>query len=68
VPVGVDHAGHEDAAGGVDLLGTFGSGQADTDLRDPVVDDEHVGAGQNGVRVVHREDQAVAEQHRARHR
>ena len=64
VPVGVDHAGHHDAAGGVDLEGALRGGEPGADLGDAVVDDEHVGAGQHPVLVVHREHRAVAEQHR----
>ena len=47
VPVRVDHAGHDDPAGRVDLEGTFGSGETGTDLRDAIPDDEDVGVGQH---------------------
>ena len=63
VPVRVDHAGHHDAAGGVDLERAVGRGQAGADLGDPVVDDEHVAARHHRVRVVHGQHGPVAEQH-----
>ncbi len=64
VPVGVDHAGHDDAAGGVDLEDPVGAGEPVPHLRDAVADDEHVAAGQHAVVVVHRQHRGVPEQHR----
>jgi hypothetical protein len=64
VAVSVDHAGHDDAAVGVDLHRAVRRGQADAHLRDAVTDHQHVPTGQDGVRVVHGENQTVTEQHR----
>src|SRR5262249_6559544 len=65
VPVGVDHAGHEDAAGRVDLgraLGYLEAGAADG--ADPVAGDQNVGAMQDVMGVVHRQHGRVAEHDR----
>ncbi|SHJ98043.1 hypothetical protein SAMN05443637_101409 [Pseudonocardia thermophila] len=64
VPVRVDHAGHDDAAARVDLLGAFGHLESRSHLRDAVTHDEHVPLGEHRVRIVHREHQAAAQHHR----
>jgi hypothetical protein len=61
VPVGVDHAGHHDAALGIDLLGALGHLEVGPDGLDPVADDEDVGLVEHGARVVHGQDRAAAE-------
>ncbi len=68
VPVGVDHAGHHDAAGRVDLDGPLGHRQRGADGGDPVPDHEHVVVGEHIVRGVHGEHRAAPEHDRsARH-
>ena len=54
VPVCVDQAGHDDAAGAVDHVGAVG-GQVDPDVRDAVAVDQDVAAGQLAERGVHRQ-------------
>ena len=53
--------GHDDAAAGVDLAGAVRHLQRDADLGDPVAHHEHVGTGQHGVRIVHGEHGAAAQ-------
>ena len=53
--------GHHDAAGGVDLQGAVRHLEVLADRGDPVADDEHVGAGQDGVGVVHGQHGAAAQ-------
>ena len=64
VPVGVDHARHDDAAGRVDLRGAVGHLQVRADRRDPLPGDQHIGVGQDPVPVVHGEHRRVAENQR----
>ena len=61
VPVGVDHARHEDAAGRVDLGRALGHLQAGADRGDPLAGDQHVGAVHDVMRVVHGQHGRVAE-------
>jgi hypothetical protein len=61
VAMGVDHARHDDAVGGVDLDRALGHRQAGADRLDPLADDEHVGVLQDRLAVVHGEDGAVPE-------
>jgi hypothetical protein len=63
VPVRVDHAGHDDAAPGVDLLGALGHRQVVADGGDPLAVDEDVGIGEHRAGVVHRENRAGSENH-----
>jgi hypothetical protein len=64
VPVRVDHAGHHDAAGGVDLLRPLRDVESRTDRFDPITDEEDVGVLVNGVPVVHREHGAATQDQR----
>jgi hypothetical protein len=64
VPVGVDHARHHQATGGVDLDGALGHAQRGADRGDPVAVDEHVGVLEYLVRVVHRQHRAATQDHR----
>ena len=64
VPVGVDHARHDDPAVRIDLEGVVGGGEPVAHLRDAVPDDEDVPAGEHRVCVVHREHRGVPEHHR----
>ena len=64
VPVGVDHARHHHATGGVDLDGALGHAQRGADRGDPVAVDEHVGVLEYLVRVVHRQHRAATQDHR----
>jgi hypothetical protein len=61
VPVGVDQPRQDDAVRGVDLDGALGDGEARADGLDPVADDQHVGVGEHGAAVVHRQHGAAAE-------
>ena len=61
VPVGVDHPGHDDAAGRVDLPGPLGDVEGGADGGDPPVDDQDVGVGQHAAAVVHRQHGAAAQ-------
>ena len=53
VAVGVDHARHDDPAGGVDLRRALRHLEPGADRRDLLADDEHVGIPEDVVRVVH---------------
>ena len=64
VPVGIDHAGHDDAAGRVDLRGAIGNRKAGANRRDRLSGDEYIGVFKDRVRVVHREHGRVAEHNR----
>ena len=64
VPVRVDHAGHDDAARGVDLPRALGHLQGRPDLGDPVAGHQHVGVGQHAVRGVDGEHRAAAQDDR----
>ena len=70
VPVGVDHAGHDDAVTRVDLPGALGHGEIGADGGDAVARDEHVGIGQHAVLRVEGEHRAAAQHDRGliRHR
>ena len=61
VPVGVDHAWHHDAAGGVDLGRAGRHLQARAHFGDALASDQDVSARQDPVRVVHRQHGAAAE-------
>ncbi len=65
VAVRVDHAGHHDAAPGVDLGGALGDLQPLADRGDAVVQDQDVGVPQDRRGAVHRQDRAAAEHQRA---
>ena len=65
VTVRVDHARHHDATGRVDLQRPLGHLQLRPDRRDVLPGDQHVGAGQHSMRVVHGQDGAVPEDDRA---
>ena len=64
VPVRVDHARHDDAAARVDLLRPLRDLERRSDCGDPVADDEHVRVPQDGVRVVHGQHGAAAQDER----
>ena len=64
VPVGVDHARQHDAAGGIDLRGAVGHLEARSHRGDPLAADQHVGVGEDRVRVVHRQHGRVPEHDR----
>ena len=59
-----DHAGHENAAGRVDLRRALGHLEPGADGGDPVAGDEEVGAVQDVMSVVHRQHGRVAEHDR----
>jgi hypothetical protein len=61
VPVGVDHAGHNDAAGRVDLGRALGNLQAVADGSDALAGDQDVGALQDAMGVVHGQHRGVSE-------
>lgn len=61
VPVGVDHARHDDPAAGVDLVRAGRHLEADADRGDATVDDEHVVPLEHGVGVVDGDDRAPAQ-------
>ena len=61
VPVRVDHAGHHDAAAGVDLRRALRDRQPGPDRGDLVAGHQDVGSGQDRVRVVHGENGPVAQ-------
>ena len=63
--MGVDHAGHDDSPPGVDLESIGRRRHVDPDLADHSVDDEDVAIGENPMRIVHREDDAVSEHDRS---
>ena len=62
--VGVDHAGHDDAVGGVDLRRALGNLESGADRRDRLPGDKDVGVAQDRVRVVHREHGRIPEHNR----
>jgi hypothetical protein len=62
--VRVDHAGHDDAAGGVDLERVIRHLQAGADARDPVADDQDVRVAVDVVGIVHGQHGAAAQHHR----
>ena len=64
VPVRVDHARHDDAAGRVDLRGAFRHLEAVADRSDPHPGDQDVGVFEDRVRVVHRQHGRVTEHNR----
>ncbi|CAG7643969.1 hypothetical protein SBRY_30942 [Actinacidiphila bryophytorum] len=61
VAVGVDHAGHDDAARRVDLDGAVGDGEPRADGGDAVADDQHVVAGEHLPGGVDGQDGAAAQ-------
>ena len=65
VAMRVDHPGHDDAAGGVDLGGAFGDLEADADAGDALAEHEDVAAAEDSMPVVHREHGAVAQDDRS---
>ena len=65
VPVRVDHAGHDDAAGRVDLDGVRGRLQGMTDRGDPLTGNQHVATTHNVVPFVHGQHDGVAKHHRS---
>ncbi len=64
MPVRVDHARHQHAAGRVDLHRPVRRRQLLADRGDPLADDQEIGVVLNGVSVVHGEDRRVPEDQR----
>jgi hypothetical protein len=63
VAMGIDHARHQDAASRVDLDSIIGHGEMLTNLRDAVISDENIAAGDDAARWVNGQDSGVAEHH-----
>ena len=64
VPVRIDHAGHEDAAGRIDLHGAVRYRQAVADRGNPLSANQHIRPGQDLMRVIHREHGRITEYQR----